>query len=94
MNKTAVKVLLPTLLHHCANGQREVQVQAATLQAAIDQLIVDFPLLKTHLYDQSGQQRPHVLIFYNGENIDWLDDLHQPLHAGDTITVLQAVSGG
>ncbi len=89
-----VRVYLPSLLERCTGGAREVQVHAATLREGIRQLLQAYPLLKTHLYENEEQLREHVLIFYNDENTRWLDTLDIPLKKGDTITILQAVSGG
>ena len=38
--------------------------------------------------------RQHVLCFHNETNTRWLDSMAVPLTDGDTITILQAVSGG
>lgn len=35
-----------------------------------------------------------LLCFHNDENTRWLDDLDRPVRPGDTITIIQAVSGG
>jgi sulfur-carrier protein len=35
-----------------------------------------------------------VLLFYNDQNIAWLESLDLPLQKGDKLTVMQAVSGG
>lgn len=89
-----ILVQIPSLLIHCTNGETRVGVEADTLSAALDSLLKDYPLLKTHLYDGKGVRREHVLIFLNEENIDWLDDPDTALKSGDQIIILQAVSGG
>ncbi len=94
MKKTTITVFIPSLLERSVGGKREVNVQASTLQEGIAQLLIDFPLLKPHLYEADGKLREHVLIFYNSDNIRWLDSLDIPLRSGDTLTILQAVSGG
>jgi molybdopterin converting factor small subunit len=40
------------------------------------------------------QQRRHVLIFFNDDNLATITDRNVPLKAGDRLLVLQAVSGG
>jgi molybdopterin converting factor small subunit len=89
-----VQVRLPGLLAQILGGSREREVQADTLQGALDRLLVDYPALKVHLYDESGQLRPHVNLFYNDTNSRWLSSLEVTVHDGDTVTVMQAVSGG
>ncbi len=94
MEKINIIVFIPSLLERSVGGKREVNVRASTVQGAIAQLLIDYPLLKPHLYEANGALREHVLIFYNSDNIRWLDSLDIPLRHGDTLTVLQAVSGG
>jgi adenylyltransferase/sulfurtransferase len=90
----AVTVNLPTILRAYADGKAEITVEATTLAGALDALFAKHPLLRVHLYQQDGKLRDHVLIFYNDQNSRWLDSLDIPLKSGDSITVLQAVSGG
>ena len=47
-----------------------------------------------HLFDETASLRPHVLCFHNETNTRWLDSMAVPLADGDTVTILQAVSGG
>ena len=89
-----IPVSLPSLLQPAAEGQAEVTVQAETFQGALDALLDHYPLLRRHLYEESGALREHVNIFWNDQNVRWLTDFSAPLQPGDTITILQAVSGG
>ena len=89
-----ITVTLPALLRDSAGGQTTFAVAGATLQDALHDMMERYPLLRNHLYEQSGQLRQHVLIFYNAESIGWLDTLDVPLRPGDRLDVLQAVSGG
>ncbi|MGH1366721.1 MAG: MoaD/ThiS family protein [Calditrichia bacterium] len=89
-----ISVKIPALLVHCTNKRTVVEIDANTLSGALDTLLIDYPLLKPHLFNDKGIQREHVLIFLNEENIDWLDDPDIALKSGDRMTILQAVSGG
>jgi len=89
-----IEITLPTLLQDYAEGQRTLFVKAKTVQGCIDALLKRFPLMKRHLFTEQGDQRPHVLFFYNEENTRWLKSLDIPISAGDTFTIVQAVSGG
>jgi molybdopterin converting factor small subunit len=89
-----VQVRLPGLLAQILGGRRQLEVHAETVQEAIDRLLTDHPALQVHLYDESGEMRPHVNLFYNDANLRWLDSLSLPIEDGDTLTVMQAVSGG
>ena len=90
----AIQVSVPTILRDCTGGRHEVSIEAATLGEALRRLSETYPLLHIHLYDETGQLRPHVLIFYNGESTRWLESMDLPLQPGDRLEILQAVSGG
>jgi sulfur-carrier protein len=90
----SVTVHIPRLLRDCTAGQPTVPVAGETLRAALTAMRADYPLLARHLYDERGQLRQHVLIFYNGESLSWLESLDLPTAPGDRIDILHAVSGG
>lgn len=89
-----VDILLPSLLQSHAGGESRIPVAASTLQGCFDALFEMHPLLQRHLFTETGEQRPHVLFFHNEDNTRWLDSLNVPVRVGDTLTILQAVSGG
>ena len=90
----SVTVELPSLLRSIVNGQRNVSIEAETLSGALAALTQRYPALGVHLFDEKGGLRQHVLCFHNGTNSRWLDSMQVPLAEGDTITIIQAVSGG
>ncbi len=94
MAKVMVKVAIPSLLLAATGNESEVRVEAETLAEALRVLVESYPLLEVHLFQADGSVRPHVHLFYNDQNTRWLQSLDVPLEPGDTITVLQAVSGG
>jgi len=85
---------VPGLLTDCTEGRARFDLEADTLREALDRLFADYPLLKRHVYDESGQVRKHVMLCYNKQNVDWLDSLDIPLRPGDKLYVMQLVSGG
>jgi len=90
-----IDVSVPMLICDCTKGRTRFPLEADTLGEALRCLIETYPLLRVHLYDEQGDVREHVLLYYNEENIAWLDDLDRiVLRPGDKLRVLQAVSGG
>ena len=49
---------------------------------------------KLRIKADSADLLPQVNLFHNDTNVKWLDDWQVPLTTGDTLTVIQAVSGG
>lgn len=89
-----VTVSLPSLLVDVTGSARELPLEAATLEDALARLTELHPALRVHLFDEGGRFRQHVLCFVNGDNTRWKGVGSTPLADGDTIRILQAVSGG
>lgn len=89
-----IEVSVPGLLRDCTGGRNRFELEAETVSGAIEALFAAYPLLRVHVYDEAGEVRRHVLLFYNDDNIAWMESLDVPLRAGDKLHVFQAVSGG
>ena len=89
-----VTIELPSVLGPIVDGDRTLTFEAETLPAALAALTDRYPALKVHPYDETGAFREHVLCFHNQTNTRWMDSIDVPVRDGDTITILQAVSGG
>ena len=69
-------------------------IQGATVAQVIQALDRVYPRMSTYLIDEGGALRPHVNIFVNGEMIADRQNLSDALGEGDTVHVMQALSGG
>ncbi len=90
----SVRFRLPRMLAPFADDRRNITLDAITVSEALATLKNRYPMLRTHLQDEAGNQRPHVSIFYNDTDIRRMGSLDGPVHDGDEIIVLQAISGG
>lgn len=82
-------VKLPSLLAEQAGGQREFEVEAATLGDALRALPVSDLLL-----DERGELRPLVNVYVDGEDARRGDGLEMPLEGSTEVRVIAAVAGG
>ncbi len=89
-----VTVQLPSILGRIIDESRAIPIEADSLGGALRALVDRHPALGVHLFDETGNLRQHVLCFHTQTNTRWLDSIEAPLAKGDTITILQAVSGG
>lgn len=90
-----IPVTVPGLLSESMGGQRRVFVEATTLAESLHVLRGSFPNLRTHVWDEAGAVRQHILIYLNDESTTWIDDhASRELRAGDELFIVQAVSGG
>lgn len=79
-------VLLPGLLATEAGGQKQFEVEAETVVAALRALPVADLLL-----DESGSIRPLVHVYVDGERER---DLSAPLAPAATVRIVAAIAGG
>jgi molybdopterin converting factor small subunit len=89
-----VTIELPRVVSQVVDGRHRVAVEAVTLSGALEELVRALPALEVQLFVETGGFRQHVLCFHNGTNTRWLESLDRELADGDTIRLLQAVSGG
>lgn len=92
--KIKIPVKVPGILTNCTNGEKTVFVLAKNLKDCFAEVYKNYPLLKMHILDENENLRPHILFFFNQENVSWLDSLDINLKEGDKIQIIQAVSGG
>lgn len=85
-------VRIPNILAD-AIGQRVINVQAATVREAIEQLRVH-PKLGPLLFDESKALRRHVILFVNDTSTRHMPSLDVPIAEGDQLSIVQSVSGG
>lgn len=83
-------VRLSRLLTTVVGDQLEYEVEGDTVGEVIDQLLTELPALRVHLFEQSGELRPHVLCFVDDESVR-LEDRSIPARR---LEFLHAVSGG
>jgi sulfur-carrier protein len=88
-----IKVQIPTPLREQAGGNAEVEVTAATVGAALADLVAKYPGLAPKLFD-GGKLRPYINVFVNDEDIRYLDEMDTALTAGQVVALIPAVAGG
>jgi molybdopterin synthase sulfur carrier subunit len=84
-----VVVRLPSLLATQAGGQRQFEVEAATLEHALRQLPVADLLL-----DESGELRRLVNVYVDGRDARELEGLNTSVADAGEVRVIAAVAGG
>ncbi len=89
-----IEVSVPALLADFTGGQRRFVVEADTVRGAVEQMLQAYPPLRRQLFEEDGKLRQHIVLFHNGEMISWNAPNIEPIEVGDTLQVLQAVSGG
>ena len=82
------------MLAQFTDDLRSFSVRAGTVREALDGAVEAYPMLRIHLQDEAGVQRPHVNVYYNDTELRQLGSLDVAVRDGDQITIIQSVSGG
>lgn len=89
-----VTLEVPRILRDCTAGRAAVELDADRLDAAPEAIRRRWPVLATHLFTETGELRPHVLLLHNDRLTRRMPPRDVPLAEGDRLTIVQAVSGG
>lgn len=87
-------VHVPSPLRLLTRGKARVAVEGRSVEACIASLERDYPGFQERLVDESGEVKPFISVFLNGENVERLQGLRTPVEDGDEITIVPAVAGG
>ena len=90
----AVLVRIPTPLRRAVGGQRDLNIDAASVGAVIEGIEQQFPGFRERLIDEDGSMRRLINVYVNGEDIRHAQGVDTPLKAGDEVSIVPAVSGG
>jgi molybdopterin synthase sulfur carrier subunit len=85
---------IPTPLRPYANGQTEVTIQGTNVGEALNDLVIQYPDLKKHLFNEVQELRPFVNLFLGDEDVRYLDGVRTPLKEGDKLMIIPSIAGG
>ena len=85
---------IPTPLRAYTGGKSEVNVNGANVGEALTDLTTQFPTIKPHLFNESGDLRPFVNLFLGENNIQDLQGVSTPVAEGDKLVLIPSIAGG
>ena len=86
-----MRVLIPSPLFSYTGGQRDIEIEVATLRALLEALDGRFPGLRHRIIDEQDRIRQHIRIFVSGEMAPGID---ARLDTRDEVMIVAALSGG
>ncbi len=89
-----VLIQIPTPLRGFADDQAEVEVAAATVGEAMQQLVTRHEGLRPHLYGDDGKLRTFVNLFLNDEDVRYLERDATPIAGDATLAIIPSIAGG
>src|SRR5580698_3573267 len=87
-------VIIPTPLRKFTNNTARLQVGAGTIHSTVEELTRNFPDLKKHLLDESGNIRSYVNIFIGSDDIRDLQHEKTPVKEDTVVSIVPAIAGG
>lgn len=89
-----VRIYVPAALRYRCGGVAEIDLEAATVREALEEIEKRHADLHRGICDETGAVRRHVNVFVNEVHMRDRDGLETKLSPGDEICILPAVSGG
>lgn len=89
-----ITLRIPTPLRTYTNGQSNVQLNGSIVEEVLKDLVLQFPALKKHLFNDANDLRPFVNLYLEGEDIRALQGIKTPLKSGDTLMIIPSIAGG
>jgi sulfur-carrier protein len=88
-------IFIPTPLRQYVNGKDAVEVEAATVAAALERLTDGHPELRRHLFTGEGKVRAFVNLYLNDEDVRYLPEKEETeVKADDTLSIIPSIAGG
>ncbi len=85
---------IPTPLRAYTSGQSDVNVNGASISEVLSDLTTQYPTIKPHLFNDSGDLRPFVNLFVGEHNIKDLQGVDTAVKDGDRIMLIPSIAGG
>lgn len=87
-------VRFPALMKYYVDNQSELSVDGTTVAEVLDNILMRYPTLKTHLFDSNGNLRRHFNIFVNGVHLRDLSGMETDLKEDDKVILMASAAGG
>ena len=87
-------VRFPALMKYYVDNQNEFSVDGSTVAEVLDNILLRYPTLKTHLFDSNGNLRRHFNIFVNGVHLRDLSGMETDLKEDDKVILMASAAGG
>jgi molybdopterin synthase sulfur carrier subunit len=90
-----MNIHIPTPLRTYTGGLETVSVGGATVSAVFQQLLVQYPELKPHLFTPEAKLRSFVNVYLNDDDIRYLEDKNDTVvKDSDELTIIPSIAGG
>jgi molybdopterin synthase sulfur carrier subunit len=88
-----ITVNIHQALRHLTNRQAKVKVSGANVGECLDDLVQQFPGMRTKIYGKNGRLLNYVDIYVNSES-SYPEELSKPVNDNDTLSITLMIAGG
>ena len=91
----AMKIHIPTPLRAYTDKQETVSVHGTTVAAGLENLALQFPAMRQHLFTPDGKLRSFVNVYVDDEDVRYLPQKEETGVSDATeITIIPSIAGG
>ncbi|MFT3908232.1 MAG: MoaD/ThiS family protein [Ferruginibacter sp.] len=87
-------VIIPTPLRKFTNNTSKLEIKGGSIKDTINELALNFPDLKKHLLDETGNIRSFVNIFVGNDDIRNLQQENTVVKEDAVVSIIPAIAGG
>ena len=87
-------IRIPSALRNLTGGAADIEVSAATVRAALDELDRKHPGIAARVLDRASSVKPFIRIYVGAEDIGALTGLDTAVGEHDEISIIPAIAGG
>ena len=87
-------VRIPPVLRANAGGNKQVEIDGATVGDVLAELVRQYPGLGSQLLTADGELNRFVNVYLNDEDVRYLEERGTPVDRRDTLVILPAMAGG
>jgi molybdopterin converting factor small subunit len=85
---------IPTPLRPYTGGESELNLAGETVGAVLEDLSVQHPTIRQHIFTDEGELRAFVNLFLNDEDVQFLDGTATQVGESDRLMILPSIAGG
>ncbi|MBX7115195.1 MAG: MoaD/ThiS family protein [Myxococcaceae bacterium] len=87
-------VRIPTPLRSYSQNRAEVKVTGATVREVLTELEKSCPGIGARVLDEKGAVKRYINVFFNDEDIRFLQELDTKVADNDVLSLIPAIAGG
>ena len=87
-------VRIPPVLRAAAGGEKQLEVDGATVGEVLAGLVERHPSLGPQLLTPDGELNRFVNVYVDGQDVRYTGDLATPVGERDEVVILPAMAGG